>query len=1115
MEVPTLLVGLGGLGSKIVNDIYTMIPKGKRGRVAVLAFDTNINDIKKLDHIPKTNVVQTSSSRTVKQYLANTDESVKEWFPHESGEINRKSLTDGAGQVRAVSRLAYRASIEEGKTNPLLQNLNRIFRINDQNREASPRVMIVTTLAGGTGAGLFLQAALYIRDILETVYNRKNVLIRGTFLLPDILVNTNKIKRGKQVDNIRANAYACIKELNAITQNAQIGGERKMTIELEYKPNQVDIAGRLMHNLTSDHLPYDFCFLYDFENTKGENLQHFENYINQVIKTTYLDLFSPISDGRFSKQDNEIIGLIEEGGKNRFCGSGASALIYPYEDIVKYSSLRWITDSLGKDWLMLDEQYRRDMLDYKKALELGGNMEKPHRGERFFFHLEKMATGESPKPFFRKVFRDGYLLNKDGEPGRSKADTFVQAIETEVERLISTDRKLNALLENLELDETKLKNRKHAKDEVIDMEESLMAYQRAVMDFISKTRNYLINQIVLADEDAPGLMEGRSYHLNTYILGTPEPVHPVTARLILYQIEIMLEKRLGILNEDNDNTLRSIKAYREVFDDPETDDIVEDAEMRMEIALEQGLLSRSFKNRFKEFIKIYRELTSAQKHNLNKYLNNKLLGDVFAGVRKGLHILIRDFERYFENLDEVKDRLVNEQNLLAEKHDKSGDPTTIYVMASKENKEKIWDDISLTMLGSELPPEISEQIYAGQYKRFCLKQRGKYVTEERPEKVEEMFRKDVIDWCNGKLYQEDRLNYNIVRALQKQAELLGTDADEIGNYIISEVAKLNNLANPFVPRPMNQNYTAFNTYGIHPDCIDYLNDDVKNEAFVDDLTINDAFSPYEILRNNTIYSLSIDDFTKFHCGDSKKAIEPGTYYISYQKRIDKLNKSGRTITPHLDKRWHSPYYLPPLHDINVKRTNENISRALSLGLMMGVLEASEADGKYSWLFHGPDYNKWVSYGDNNCGEYVYNLHKALTRNMGLVDSIISRSDEIRRKDKTKHGQEYKNFKFYEQAAKIYYAPAGKQINVLDILLMYNDYHSISKEDKKAGIALVKSFADEVKAIFLEIFGDHQPNKANAEGLKFMKRLVRGSMVLKSAEETSRMKKMMNNLLDNF
>ena len=187
--------------------------------------------------------------------------------------------------------------------------------------------MIVSTLAGGTGGGIFIQTAMYLRKILKNDYRRSNVLIRGAFLLPDILAKTGTVSQG-EIENIRANAYACMKELNAITKNtsAPEKDNDRVEIELEYQPHQLDAAGRLNHAVTSDLLPYDFCFLYDFENTAKNNLQFADNYYNQVAQSIYLELFSPMADDKFSRQDNQILELVRHEGLNRYCGAGVAKL---------------------------------------------------------------------------------------------------------------------------------------------------------------------------------------------------------------------------------------------------------------------------------------------------------------------------------------------------------------------------------------------------------------------------------------------------------------------------------------------------------------------------------------------------------------------------------------------------------------------------------------------------------------------------------------------------------------------------------------------------------------------------------------------------------------------
>ncbi|MCI3988206.1 tubulin-like doman-containing protein, partial [Bacillus vallismortis] len=69
----------------------------------------------------------------------------------------------------------------------------KIFPVTSDQTEYGVRVIIVTSLAGGTGSGMFLQIALYLREMLRKKLQHHNILIRGAFLMPDVLVKTRTV----------------------------------------------------------------------------------------------------------------------------------------------------------------------------------------------------------------------------------------------------------------------------------------------------------------------------------------------------------------------------------------------------------------------------------------------------------------------------------------------------------------------------------------------------------------------------------------------------------------------------------------------------------------------------------------------------------------------------------------------------------------------------------------------------------------------------------------------------------------------------------------------------------------------------------------------------------
>ncbi|HRI26837.1 MAG TPA: tubulin-like doman-containing protein [Chitinophagales bacterium] len=1111
-NVPTILIGLGGLGSQIVDRIYSWIPKHRRGFVAVHAFDTNVNDISKLKFLNRENITQTSTNWTVAEYLRMAGDTVKDWFPYEQQEILRKSLTDGAGQIRSVSRLAYRAAMESNKLGNLHNSINHIFRETGSDSSSSARVMIVSSLVGGTGSGIFLQTAMYMRDVLEFDFQRRNVLIRGAFLLPDAFVLTNVIK-GDEVENIRANAYASVKELNAITRNASgNSGDQGVTIELEYKPNQVDAQGRLQHEITSRNLPYNFAFMFDFENTEKNNLKELSNYINQVARTTYLDLFSPMANDRFSKQDNQILTLIEKQGMNRYCGAGVSALQYPYDDIVYYCALRWSTDSLGNDWLRIDEQFDAEMKQYELDLKNGITRTKPILRDRYREILKSFAEQQNPRPFYKLAFRSVHTIDKQEQLDRPKAELFLEEVLRRIENTVNSNERLNTLRSECDLDENRLKDKITAINEVSKCETALYAYEQAVRKFIMETRNQLLNEIVLQDFDHPQKLSGDDYKLNTWMLKKTDPLHPVAVRYFFYHIDFLLHQKIQELTPLNERLNQAIDAYKRAYDIDETEDVIETAEDRIRRAIKQGFFGGLFANEFKSFREEYIDKSSRHKNRLDNYRKESLTEMVLKELQKAVQEMQQDWEKYFRNLKDTRNSLQNELDRLAIKHENASDPTIKYVLATKQQKELAWENIRIRVGSDELPTEISAEIYKGQYLRFGKFRKGEYITDVTTEKIEEMYRKDVVNWCISQLYKEDSLNLNCVRAIRREAQLTNTPDTEVDRYIRNRIAVLNNLARPFVPASPGS--TEINAWGIHPDANTEFSGVARQEIFQEsDMVIDEAFSAYEIIRNRTIFGLTIQQLPKFSGGDDKGR-QPGEYYKAYTSRIIKLTVQGNTVTPHLDKRWHLPAYLPPIDPEQVPIEEKRINRALIWGLIMGYLQNLNEWGKITWLFSDDTGSRLITINEKTIDRYVHTLRTALLHNPIIVDKILQRAAEQQQRDSTDYLDVMDKHAFYKKAQNIYYAAASSEtgINILDLILRYPDGSPGNVDLVNRGEELLKLLLQEIYAYFLQVYGAYREVMAKEKCEAFIDDLIAKSLKYQQADKMSVQFKRWDNII---
>lgn len=82
MNAPTLLIGLGGVGSKIVERVSGLITPEQRESIAVVVLDTDINDLRAIrERNPFIRTIQTSTRQTVGEYLSKNTYARDTWFP--------------------------------------------------------------------------------------------------------------------------------------------------------------------------------------------------------------------------------------------------------------------------------------------------------------------------------------------------------------------------------------------------------------------------------------------------------------------------------------------------------------------------------------------------------------------------------------------------------------------------------------------------------------------------------------------------------------------------------------------------------------------------------------------------------------------------------------------------------------------------------------------------------------------------------------------------------------------------------------------------------------------------------------------------------------------------
>lgn len=275
MPASTLIIGIGGQGGRVIDRIARSTSLEDSQNVAFMVMDTDVNDLDRIHRRDsRIRIVQTSYRSTVGGALETNRSAREGWFPTSPG-ILRKSLTEGAGQVRAISRLAFDHAIKSGKMLELEDCIAELRSLRGDPREQSMRVMICGSIAGGTGSGLALPLALYIRNYLQSRYDDNSTIIRGFFLQPDCLFRA--IEDEEERNMLRCNAYAVIREIDAFIRKGYLSADEYP--QVVFNAPQPGEGDRVDYPTL---LPYDYVFMMDAVNVDGEHLHGIDDYINHM-----------------------------------------------------------------------------------------------------------------------------------------------------------------------------------------------------------------------------------------------------------------------------------------------------------------------------------------------------------------------------------------------------------------------------------------------------------------------------------------------------------------------------------------------------------------------------------------------------------------------------------------------------------------------------------------------------------------------------------------------------------------------------------------------------------------------------------------------------------------
>ena len=356
--VPSLFIGLGGTGSRIVDRIAmraSRLPQWRSHLEELTQFvclDSNSHDLKLLKNIPEPNRLLMSrfdKQRVIHNYRESNNPALH-WL--DRSYTPRSGFNEPPGPIRMESRLGFHVNspaIRE-KLDELVRGTLRADNPHRQNDYERYGVYIYAGLSGGTGSGSFLPMAYLIQDIIRNL--RWWPCIFGYFVLSTML--TKRVSPDLHRD-VHANTYAALKELEHLTRldypEAQV--EQPAGEPFGYGNDERHQTGKMVTNrpfylsLIVDR-PADLE-LADLEIPDPELL---------IGDASFLQVFSP-AIGRICAEmdgyDKYLQDLSRTPGKRtgairgytkHFAAFGVAALVLPASELLEYCALRFAAEAM-------------------------------------------------------------------------------------------------------------------------------------------------------------------------------------------------------------------------------------------------------------------------------------------------------------------------------------------------------------------------------------------------------------------------------------------------------------------------------------------------------------------------------------------------------------------------------------------------------------------------------------------------------------------------------------------------------------------------------------------------------------------------------------------------
>lgn len=924
MKAPTIIIGVGGVGSQVCAKVEEQLLRtsnrngdgSSMGSTRFIAIDTDINSLRELHRhgFQGKRVLLTDNMTVAKCRDAINDPAIGKWYP-ENSIFSKKSMTEGAGQQRSISRLAFEYAIRDGRLDELGNTIRDLNLLAKKDSCQRTRFYILSSLAGGTGSGIILPLALYINDLILKMYGDHLAVCKGFFILSSVFYTRNRMSALER-RSLDANAYAAVKELSSFMRAADDGGSRME-------------AGRGGPLFERGRGSYEYCYLFGLTNERNKDIRSLEELKGVVADAVYMQACSPMQDKNNSREDNTLRHIDMLGGTNgekwlrRFGGIGCGRLIYPYEDLVRCLGLLWARDTMGATWIQYDEEYLKKRRGGKERPFCVENAAELDQGEEYVKAVDNAGPSDRMADYIRKECL---------EPGSGKPrwELYLEALSAEARREIADFWQRYTQSSGWESFFTKLQdltNRVSSKNAGANRYQTAQQAANLWDDIWEKSIETLdpicasvCGGLFRQHRWDPG--QGRSGLRECWmeywlVSATGEFLHPNSIRYFLYHLRSAAAQRrkppVSIVKPNSPFVQKKRAKMRAGKGDE---------------------LRRKFE---------------AQEQQLSGLMADRLWERVLDRCESYVKKLIDCYEDFYSGYQMILAEFDTDIKTIGEKLDCKDGVIHYYVCADKTCREKLHDELRFRR-GYEVGAVSGVSLELFRMVNESGLESGRMATRECANRIKDF-------WSAGvkrKDFGGELLDMNILRAMNKEAEFKTGRALSEKDFEEEIYRVEDSLAAPFLQffqrldRNTGVSLSCFHSsLGDEIGVFQYMVKWLRDHGAVDDPSY---CTKRELLFYRSFVGLEVYEVLDYLHGISALTAVEGHAFQSYQAMLRDMGKNGREAgrlrTPHIHTKWHNLYYMEDPSGQHQREQELLIAIALLFSCLNDRVRESGGERKY-------------------------------------------------------------------------------------------------------------------------------------------------------------------------